>query len=257
VVAVTDGPRIGLLRERPLHASLKRWYAQPGDRIEVPVDGYVIDLVRGDHLVEFQTRGFSGLRPKVGALLGNGHRLRIVLPIARDRWIIRVGDDGAVIDRRRSPRHGIPADLAAELVSFPELLSHPGFELEVLMTREEEHRRKVPGRCWRRHGWMVTDRRLLEVLERIAITRPADLARLLPAGLPERFTTADLAARLGRPRRIAQQLAYCLAKAGLVEVVDRRGRSLEYRISGETTRAARREGPTPPGPENGRGEGAG
>ena len=37
---------IGLLNEKPLHASLKQWYARPGDRFEVPVDGYVIDLSR-------------------------------------------------------------------------------------------------------------------------------------------------------------------------------------------------------------------
>ena len=37
---------IGLLNEKPLHASLKQWYARPGDRFEVPVDGFVIDIVR-------------------------------------------------------------------------------------------------------------------------------------------------------------------------------------------------------------------
>ena len=26
---------IGLLNEKPLHASLKQWYAQPGDQFEV------------------------------------------------------------------------------------------------------------------------------------------------------------------------------------------------------------------------------
>jgi len=79
---------IGTLRERPLHASLKRWYARPGDRTEVAVAGYVIDLVRDDLLIEIQTRGFSGMRPKVVSLLDRGHRLRIVHPIAVDRWIV-------------------------------------------------------------------------------------------------------------------------------------------------------------------------
>ena len=46
-----------MLREKPLHAGVKRWYAEDGDRIEVPIGGYVIDLVRGDLLIEVQTRG--------------------------------------------------------------------------------------------------------------------------------------------------------------------------------------------------------
>ena len=44
---------IGVLNERSLHASLKEWYAEPGDATEVKVDGYVIDLVRGERLIEF------------------------------------------------------------------------------------------------------------------------------------------------------------------------------------------------------------
>ena len=45
-MAIATAPWIGTLRERPLHAALKRWYALPGDRAEHAVDGYVIDLVR-------------------------------------------------------------------------------------------------------------------------------------------------------------------------------------------------------------------
>ena len=146
------GASIGTMRERHLHASLKQWYAEPRDRAEIPVDGYVIDLVRGDLLIEIQTRGFSGMRPKLAALLARGHRIRVVHPIAIDRWIVPVDTDGAVLGRKRSPRHGGLPDLLAELVSFPELLAEPNFELEVLLTREEEYRRHEPGRCWRRRG---------------------------------------------------------------------------------------------------------
>ena len=48
---MTDQTRasgIGLLNEKPLHASLKQWYARPGDRFEVPVHGFVIDIVRDE-----------------------------------------------------------------------------------------------------------------------------------------------------------------------------------------------------------------
>src|SRR5262245_62323945 len=40
VYALPDSnSRIGLLNEKPLHAALKAWYAQPGDQFEVPLDG--------------------------------------------------------------------------------------------------------------------------------------------------------------------------------------------------------------------------
>jgi hypothetical protein len=196
----------------------------------VPVDGYVIDLVRGDRLIEVQTRGFAGMKPKVQALLERGHRLRVVHPIAVDRWIVQVEADGTFLTRRRSPRHGALADIASELITFPELLAAPGFEIEVLLTTEEEYRHLVPGMCWRRRGWTVLERRLVGVLDRVVLAGPPDLVRLLPEGLPEIFTTADLAARLGRPRRVAQHAAYCLAKSGVIENVGKRGHAVVYRV---------------------------
>jgi hypothetical protein len=48
--------------------------------------------------------------------------------------------------------------------------------------------------------------------------------------LPDPFTTADLAEKLGRPRRAAQQMAYCLRKAGIFVVVGKRGNNVEYRV---------------------------
>ena len=59
---------IGSLRETSLHASLKSWWARPGDLLEASVDGYVVDLLRGETVVEIQTGHFSAIRPKLRAL---------------------------------------------------------------------------------------------------------------------------------------------------------------------------------------------
>jgi hypothetical protein len=224
-------PHIGTLREKPLHASLKRWYSRAGDRVEVPVDGFVIDLVREDLLIEVQTRGFSSMKKKVTTLLELGHRVRIVHPIPIDKWIVKVEADGTVLSRRRSPRHGNPTDVFAELVSFPDLLVHPHLEIDVILTNEEEYRRHTPNRSWRRKGWTIEERRLLDVVDTLLISNSDDLAALLPAGLPERFTTSDLAHELGRPRRAAQQMAYCLRIADVIVAVGKSGNAVEYRVS--------------------------
>ena len=211
-----SAPHIGTLREKPLHASLKRWYAREGDAVEVPVDGYVIDLIRDDLLIEVQTRGFSSIKQKVSVLLDRGHRIRIVHPIPRNKWIVKVDADGTELSRRCSPRHGAPSDIFAELVSFPGLMAHPHLEVEVLMTIEEEYRKQTPNRSWRRKGWAVVERRLIEVNDTLLLECPEDLLDLLPTDLPEPFTTADLATQLCRPRRTAQQMAYCLRVSGAI-----------------------------------------
>ncbi|MEX2133543.1 MAG: hypothetical protein WEB67_05325, partial [Acidimicrobiia bacterium] len=210
--------------------SLKEWYAEPGDRVECPVDGYVIDLVRGDLLIEIQTSGFSSMKQKVLALLDAGHRVRIVHPIPVDRWIVKVDDDGTILGRRRSPRHGDRTDVFSELVSFPGSIAHPGLEVEVVMTIEEQYRSHTPDRAWRRKGWTVLERRLVDVVDTLLLTGTDDLIGLLPSGLPEEFTTADLAARLGRPKRTGQQMAYCLRTLGAVTVVGKTGNSVLYQL---------------------------
>ena len=229
-MAIAAQPWIGTLRERPLHAALKRWCAQPGDRTEVAVDGYVIDLVRGDLLIEVQTRGLSSARHKVATLLDRGHRLRLVLPIAVEMWIVKVDAEGVITSRRRSPRHGAPADAFAELVSIARLLPHPGLEIDLVLVEAEEVRWHSPDGPWRRRGWTVEERRLIGVAGTQSIRGVANLTGMLPADLPERFTTADLATGLGRPRRVAQQMAYCLVGAGAIVAIGKRDRSVEYRI---------------------------
>jgi len=231
IVLVEDAaPHIGTLREKPLHASLKRWYARPGDRVEVPVDRFVVDLVRDVLLIEVQTRGFSSMKQKLANLLDLGHHVRIVHPIAVNRWIVKTDADGKVLSRRRSPRHGDPTDLFAELVSFPDLVADPGLEIHLILTQEEEYRRHNPNRSWRRKGWTVVERRLIDVVDTLMISGPEDLAGLLPTDLPETFTTEDLAAALGRTRRSAQQMAYCLRQAGVVVPVGKAGNAVQYRV---------------------------
>lgn len=218
---------IGALNEKPLHASLKAWYARGGAALEVTVDGFVADVLTDDLVIEIQTRNFSSLRRKLDHLLDQ-RRLLLVHPVAATKWIVKVDDDGVVTSRRRSPKRGLPVDVCAELVSFPTLLSHPNFALEVVMVDAEEIWRPDPA-AWRRNGWAIEEQRLLDVVDTIRLERPDDLHGFLPEGLPTTFTTADLAKGLGRTRHLAQEVAYCLRLSGAVEEVGRDRRGILYR----------------------------
>ena len=219
---------IGLLNEKPLHAALKKWYARPEDRFEVSVAGFEIDVVQGDLLVEIQTRNFASVKPKLMELT-NAHAVRLVYPIAQEKWIVKLATDGSgPMSRRKSPKRGKIEDVFWELVSFPELLSSPNFSLEVLLIQEEEVRRYEGKRKWRRRGWVTEERRLLEVVQRRLFETPADIGALLPPGLREPFVTTDLADAIDSRRELAQKMAYCLRKMGVIERVGKRGRAHLY-----------------------------
>jgi hypothetical protein len=162
-----------------------------------------------------------------------------VYPIAQEKWIVRLAEDGQrPVSRRRSPKRGALVEVFGELVSCPALLAQPNFALEVLLIQEEEVRRYAGTRGWRRRGWVTHERRLRQVVGRRLFAAPADLGALLPADLAAPFTTADLAVALGRSRRLAQQMAYCLREMGVLTPVGRRGRAILYAPATSGTRPA-------------------
>ncbi len=219
-------PTIGSLKETPFHAALKQLVSPPGSRFEVPVEGYVIDVVAPNMLIEVQTRSVGKLRPKLGALLPC-HKVRLVIPLAQTKWIEKRGPDGTGT-RRRSPKRERPLHVFAELVGIADALSHPNLEIEAVMTDQLEVREHVPGKAWRRRGWVVTGRELIAVNERILFRETADLHRLLPA-FDAPFTTRELAEREAVTPRLAGQALYTLHRVGELERVGKRGNAYLYR----------------------------
>jgi len=220
---------IGTLNEKPLHAALKQWYARPGDQFEVRLDGYFIDIVREEELIEIQTRNLGALRGKLKKVLAN-HPVTLVYPVAESKWIVKHDKrSNGTRSRRKSPKHGSILTAFEELVSIPRLLIKPGLKLVIALIEEEEHRQHDPRRAWRRKGWVVEERRLLNVLDSCVLDRPQDYMDLLPGGLPEHFTTADLSKWLKCTRQVAQQVAYCFHKMSYIERVGKKGRYYLYR----------------------------
>lgn len=225
---------IGQLNEQPLHHALKHYYAGEEGRMEVRLDGYVIDVVLGEQLVEIQTGNFPSIRQKLQSLTKN-HQIRLVYPIAMEKWIIKqpIQGQGDHQNRRKSPKKGREIEVFNELVSFPELMLESNFSMEIVLIQEEQVREYHQGRYWRQSGWKTIERRLLTVLKRKIYPTPISLAGLMPDSLPELFTTADLAEELQIPRRLAQKAAYCLRKMDVFAVVGKRGRSILYGFRGE------------------------
>ncbi|HEX2521314.1 MAG TPA: hypothetical protein VHP35_04250 [Terriglobia bacterium] len=219
---------IGLLNEKSLHSALKHWYAKPGDLLEFALDGYVVDILRGNHVIEIQTGSFSSIKRKMRDLSCR-YRVTLIYPVAHERWILEVpGTLQGAIMRRKSPKRQAVNQLFEELVSFPDLLKCPNFSIEVVSIQEEQLRR-YSRRCHgKRRTWRVVERRLLSVLERFPFDAPSDLWQLIPPTLPDPFETSHLALALGHPRWFAQKIAYCLRQSGVITAIGKKGNSLVY-----------------------------
>ena len=219
-----------MLAEGPLHAALKALLASPEDRVEVPVGRFVIDVVRSDgELVEIQTGGFGALGAKLDALLDE-HRIRIVYPVAAERRIIRIDEQGQVLATRRSPKRATAVAVFDRLVAFPSLLTHPNLTIEVLLLREDHVRGPSPTTT-RRRTRDPGERRLVDVLDRITLRTTEDIVAVLPPLPSEPFTTRELAEVVGCGTVLAQRTLYCLRAIGVVEPAGKRGRAPLHALS--------------------------
>lgn len=226
IIAETKG--INIQNERSLHAALKRWYAQPDDRFEVPLGGFVIDLVRGEQLVEIQTRNFTAIRQKLQTLVAT-HRVHLLHPVTFEKWVLQADATGTkVASRRKSPFRGQLTDVFEELVRIPELLKHANFTIEFPVIREEEVRCRDGKGSKHRKRVSIKDRRLLDVISSHRFENSADFLQFIPTDLPQPFTNKSLATALGLPLHRCRQITYCLCKMGALAVVGKNRNELLF-----------------------------
>ena len=219
------------MQESSLHAALKNWYAKTDGKKEVPVNGYMIDVVIGNILIEIQTGNFSALKEKLRVLLASNLVL-LVHPIALGKRIIKLPKSGKQpISRRKSPKKGRIEDVFLELIHIGYLVPHPNLQVEVVFTREEEIRRDDGKGSWRRRGVSIKDRRLVEVLGTQPLRYPEDYISLIPPDLERPFTNRSLANALKIRLALARKMTYCLRSMDVLTISGKRGNAHLYQVN--------------------------
>lgn len=215
------------MNEHSLHSEIKKFYSLPNDLLEVKLMDYVVDILRGDLIIEVQTKNFSALKRKLQALSKKYH-VRLVYPLTEKKWITYVNKDDILVNRRKSPRNGKLTDVFSELVRIPNMLRENNFSLEVLFIDEEEIRCDDGKGSWRRNGISIKERRLIRVNKRLLFQNKSDYLRIIPDNLNEFFTNRLLAKSAGISVRVARQITYCLRKSGFIRVTEKKGRELYF-----------------------------
>lgn len=218
---------IGTLREGSLHAQLKQWYRIPGDQLEVPIDGYIIDIVRESLLIEIQTQNFSALKEKLAELI-ESYNVLLVYPIIADKWIIYKDEGGSTIRKRLSPKHCTVFDVFNEMVYIPKVFTHSNLSIEVLMVEIEEVRQRTGKKTETANGGEITNKRLLNVKKGMSFRTPEDLLAQLPRDIEVPFTNAELSETLKQSINLAQKISYTLRKMGTLQLIGKKGNAHLY-----------------------------
>ena len=221
---------IGILSEKPLHATLKWWLDENPEHHEITLPyGKVADVYDGQRVYEIQTGNFTALRKKLEVLLDT-YPVTVVHPIPRRKYLSWIDPStGETTPPRKSPKVGTFIQGAPQLVYLLPLLGHPNLTIRFLLMDVEEQR-LADG--WGNGGKRGSHRAVMLPLtleDTLTLACPADYGALLPADLPETFTATRFgkAAKL-QGRKLSGALKVLLDRGILTR--EKEGREYLYRI---------------------------
>lgn len=248
-----DAPHIGTLREKRLHAAVKRYLCPDEACHERPVgdllreDGakprrMVADILTEGHILEVQTGGFFPLKPKVAWYLTHTPcRVTVVHPIPAVKYLSWIDpEDGSILSRHKSPKRGKVKDVARELYWVSDYIGDPRFAVRLLLLELEEYRMADGWSKDRKRGSNRYERFPTALLGDVTLTTPADYATyFLPAalsapdgeGICPLFTAADYAKATGIRGKATYSMLRLLEGLALLEETEEKvGRSRGYRV---------------------------
>lgn len=230
VPAVGD---IGILNEKTLHATLKRWLDGDVTHHEVLLPcGSVADIFDGERVTEIQTGNYSGFRKKLTRLL-DIYPVTVVYPLVRRKWVVWIDPEtGETTAPRRSPRTGSFTDAGRELIYILPCLTHPNLTLRLLLVDVEEHRLADGWGNGGKRGSHRAERYPRTIEGEVTLTAPADYGALLPVGLPCPFTAAQFGKAAHMQGRALSGCLKLLLSMGVL-TREKEGRSYIYFVTRE------------------------
>lgn len=220
---------IGTRGEKGVHNALKHYYEPDVDCHEIPVGGYVADIVGEEGIIEIQTASFYKLKEKLTVFL-EAAPVTVVWPCVVKKRLITVDPDtGEVISVRRSPKKSTEYKLLGELWGLDGLLGHPRLSIVIAQLEADEFRPAGQAKNRRRKGANNGIERIPTALvDELRFDCPDDFRRLIPETLPDRFTMAQLSKATGLPSMQTSGAVKALMQMGLIVEVGKEGRSRAF-----------------------------
>ena len=245
-LAVDGSPIIGMLAEKKLHATVKRYLSEDISTHErhipdlladdtTPPVRMVADVMTEGHIFEVQTGSFYPLKKKIQTYLDHTpFHITVVHPMAGIRYLSWINPaDGSVVSRTKCRGRRRVIDIAKELFWLSDFIGNPRFSLRLLFLEIEEYRMK--------DGWSRDGKRGSHRYERFPTTllgdvmlyEPEDYAfYFLPPDLPRKapFTAAEYAKITGIRGRSTYGVLHLLVKLGILQEAGKAGRAQQYLI---------------------------
>ena len=222
---------IGVLQEKPLHATLKWWLDDNPDHHEITLPcGKVADIFDGTTVTEVQTGSFTPLRKKLEVLLDT-YPVTVVHPVVRRKYVSWIDPvSGAVTEPHKSPRLGSFTDGGKQLIYILPFLAHPNLTVRLVLMDAEEQR--VMSADKKGNTYKRFSRRAvllpLSVEGVLDLQDATDYAALIPPSLTGRFTAAQFGKAAKLQGRNLHGTLKVLLDRGVLARTDKEGNAWIY-----------------------------
>lgn len=238
-----NAPLIGTLREKRLHAVVKRYLCEDVTAHEIPVRDLlsddaqintkmVADVLVDGHIYEVQTGGFYPLKKKLRWYLDHTDcDVTVVHPMAGIKYLSWIDpDDGQVKSRTRVTHRGRVKDVAKELYWLAEFIGDPRFSLRLLLLEIEEYRILDGYGKEKKCRASKYERFPTALLGDVRLYEPEDYAfYFLPDTLQDApFTAAEYTKATGIRGKAAYGILHLLVGLDVLDEGEKVGRSMTF-----------------------------
>lgn len=226
---------VGTLKEKRLHAAIKRYLCEDERFCEVGIEGtrYVSDVRVGNDAYEVQTGAFYPMRQKIAYYLEHTDlTVTVVHPISVVKWMCKIDQESAEVSpRRRVARSQRREDLLAELYSLRPFLGHPRLKFRLLLLETQDFRLTGSAESARKKRDTKYERVPISLLGDEVFDCAADFRTLIPSSLPRTFTVKQLAAATKLRSRDAYAAAHVLHDLGLAVPAPPVGKAMAFSLT--------------------------
>lgn len=219
---------IGSYSERSLHKIVKLFLEPDEEYHEIKYLGSVADVLRGDEILEIQTRALGRLRPKLDKFLKE-KRVTVVFPIASETRIFWLDKEtGEMSPPRKSPKRCGIYDAVFELYNIRDYISNPRFSLKLIFLSVDEFRYRGARVLGKERRKMRIERIPTSISEIIDLNSPEDYKIFFPEGIGDEFCAADLERAVGHGFSHGYSLVRLLRSSSLIDDGVKMGRRIVY-----------------------------
>lgn len=219
---------IGTLGEKRLHALIKRYLEPRADCREVKLGRVVADICNESGVTEVQTGSYTALARKLPRLLAQ-YPVTVVCPVAAQKQLVWIDPaTGELTAPRKSPKKGDFCDACYDLCRLGKLVAQPGLTVQILLIDLTEYRLQNGWGNGGKRGSARAERVPAALAGELVLRAPADWAALLPAGLPDPFTSTQLRQAMHRSPNLCAKLLSTLTAAGAISRCGKQKNSILY-----------------------------